>query len=283
MSEEAPPSSPATMQYVEGCPGCAMERKKQTCKGIPYKELFFVAITSIATALPISALFPFLYFMAYSIEVSPPEHQALGLSIVSTGWGIGLVLGPSIGGYLARPALQYPNIVSEESLFGRFPYLLPCLCISIFSVAVLVSCMWLPETLHKHKNIENMGGMSGDSRTQQTEDIHLDKSLYKNKPLMSSIIAYSVFTLHDTAYSEVRAGLLVYQLFFYRAVHKFLGSVYSCRIASVLSIPLLAAYPFMKYLSGFELGLAIYPATIVKGVFGVSFIYPYIAIPFHIY
>ncbi|KAK3136054.1 hypothetical protein QOZ80_5BG0427430 [Eleusine coracana subsp. coracana] len=129
---------------------------------------------------------------AYSIEVSPPEHQALGLSIVSTGWGIGLVLGPSIGGYLARPALQYPNIVSEESLFGRFPYLLPCLCISIFSVAVLVSCMWLPETLHKHKNIENMGGMSGDSRTQQTEDIHLDKSLYKNKPLMSSIIAYSV-------------------------------------------------------------------------------------------
>ncbi|KAK3139257.1 hypothetical protein QOZ80_5AG0380310 [Eleusine coracana subsp. coracana] len=249
MSEEAPPSSPAMMQYVEGCPGCAMERKKQMCKGIPYKELFFVAITSIATALPISALFPFLYFMiedlhvakkkediglyagflgasyfvgrffasffwgvvadrigrkpiiifsvfsviifntlfglsvkywmaittrlllgalngmlapvkAYSIEVSPPEHQALGLSIVSTGWGIGLVLGPSIGGYLARPALQYPNIVSEESLFGRFPYLLPCLCISIFSVAVLVSCMWLPETLHKHKNIENMGGMS---------------------------------------------------------------------------------------------------------------------------
>jgi hypothetical protein len=45
--------------------------------------------------------------------------------------------------------------------------------------------------------------MSSDSRNPQTEEVHGDKSLYKNWPLMSSIIAYCVFTLHDTAYSEV--------------------------------------------------------------------------------
>ena len=45
--------------------------------------------------------------------------------------------------------------------------------------------------------------MSSDSRAPQTEEIHGDKSLCKNWPLMSSIIAYCVFTLHDTAYSEV--------------------------------------------------------------------------------
>ena len=45
--------------------------------------------------------------------------------------------------------------------------------------------------------------MSSDSRNPQTEEEHGDKSLYKNWPLMSSIIAYCVFTLHDTAYSEV--------------------------------------------------------------------------------
>jgi hypothetical protein len=44
--EETPPT---TMQFVEGCPGCAMERKKLVNKGVPHKELFFVAITSIAT------------------------------------------------------------------------------------------------------------------------------------------------------------------------------------------------------------------------------------------
>ncbi|TVU50734.1 hypothetical protein EJB05_02121, partial [Eragrostis curvula] len=407
MGEEAPPSSPpATMLYVDGCPGCAMEQRKQMSKSIPYKELFFVAITSIATgkyqlhapynsrqyvlsALPISALFPFLYFMiedlqvakkeediglyagflgasyfvgrffasffwgvvadrigrkpiiifsvvsvvifntlfglsvkywmaittrlilgalngmlapikAYSIEVCIPEHQALGLSIVSTGWGIGLVLGPSIGGYFARPSLQYPNIFSEKSVFGRFPYLLPCLCISMFSIVVLVTCIWLPETLHKHKNIDNEVEMSSDSRTSRTEDVHPNKSLYKNWPLISSIISYSIFTFHDTAYSEIFSlwvvsdkkygglsfsskevgqvlaisgvGLLVYQLFFYRSVHKILGSINSCRISSVstivLSIPLLAAFPFMTHLSGYRLGLSLYLATIAKALLG---------------
>ncbi|TVT99581.1 hypothetical protein EJB05_55009, partial [Eragrostis curvula] len=390
MGEEAPPSSPpATMLYVDGCPGCAMERRKQMSKRIPYKELFFVAITSIATALPISALFPFLYFMiedlqvakkeediglyagflgasyfvgrffasffwgvvadrigrkpiiifsvisviifntlfglsvkywmaittrlilgalngmlapikAYSIEVCIPEHQALGLSIVSTGWGIGLVLGPSIGGYFARPSLQYPHIFSEKSVFGRFPYLLPCLCISIFSIVVLVTCIWLPETLHKHRNsIDNEVEMSSESRTTpRTEDVHPNKSLYKNWPLISSIISYSIFTFHDTAYSEIFSlwvvsdkkygglsfsskevgqvlavsgvGLLVYQLFFYRSVHKILGSVNSCRISSALSIPLLAVFPFITHLSGFRLGLALYSATIVKALLGTT-------------
>jgi MFS family permease len=237
MGEEAPPTPPAL--YVDGCPGCAIERKKEANKGIPYKEFFFVAVTTVASALPISSLFPFLYYMiedlhvakteqdiglyagflgasyfvgrflaslfwgvvadrigrkpiiifsvfsvvifntlfglsmkywmaittrlilgalngmlapikAYSIEICRPEHHALGLSIVSTAWGIGLVVGPSIGGYLARPAQQYPNMFSDESIFGRFPYLLPCLCISLFAAVVLVSCIWLPVCAHAY-------------------------------------------------------------------------------------------------------------------------------------
>ncbi|KAJ1256588.1 hypothetical protein BS78_K000800 [Paspalum vaginatum] len=383
MDQEAP----TIASYVEGCPGCAMERKKASNKGIPYKELFLVAITTIASALPISSLFPFIYFMiedlhvakneqdiglyagllgasyfvgrfmaslfwglvadrigrkpiivfsvisvvifntlfglsvkywmaittrfilgalngmlapikAYSIEICLPEHHALGLSVVSTSWGLGLIVGPSIGGYLAQPTQQYPNIFHNKSIFGRFPYLLPCLCISVFAAIVLVSCIWLPETLHMHKNIYSEVEMSSDSRDPQTEDIHPDKCLYKNWPLMSSIIAYCVFTLHDTAYSEILplwtvsdrkygglsfsskeiaqvlavagAGLIVYQLFIYRPIHKFLGCVKSCRTASALSIPLIAAYPFMTHLSGFKLGLALYFVAIVKASLGMT-------------
>nr|FAA01135.1 TPA: efflux transporter of phytosiderophore (mugineic acids) [Zea mays] len=387
MAEEVPTTPPPAPLYVDGCPGCAMDRKKAANKGIPYKEFFFVAVTTIASALPISSLFPFLYFMiedlhvakkeqdiglyagflgasyfvgrflvsffwgvvadrvgrkpiiifsvasvvvfntlfglsvqywmaittrlllgalngmlapikAYSIEICRPEHHALGLSVVSTAWGLGLIVGPYIGGYLAQPARQYPNVFSEESIFGRFPYLLPCLSISIFSAVVLVSCIWLPETLHKHKNIENEVGMSGHSRTPQTEDVDAGKSLYKNWPLMSSIIAYCVFTLHDTAYTEILSlwtvsdkkygglgfsskgvgqllaiaglGLIVYQMFIYRPVHRYLGSVNSCRAASALSIPLIAAFPFMTHLSGSKLGLALYFATILKAALGIT-------------
>uniref|UniRef100_A0A453HQB6 Major facilitator superfamily (MFS) profile domain-containing protein n=1 Tax=Aegilops tauschii subsp. strangulata TaxID=200361 RepID=A0A453HQB6_AEGTS len=68
----------------------------------------------------------------------------LGPMKVSTAWGIGLIIGPALGGYLALPAEKYPNIFSPDSLFGRFPYFLPCLCTSVFAAIVLISCIWMP-------------------------------------------------------------------------------------------------------------------------------------------
>uniref|UniRef100_A0A0E0IXX7 Peptidase C14 caspase domain-containing protein n=1 Tax=Oryza nivara TaxID=4536 RepID=A0A0E0IXX7_ORYNI len=329
---------PATKVYHDGCPGCAMEQRKEEHKGIPYKEFLFVAITTLASSLPISSLFPFLYFMilnafpslqqirelhiarteedigfyagfladrigrkpviifsifavivlntlfglsvkywmavttrfllgalngllapikAYSIEVCRAEHQALGLSIVSTAWGIGLVVGPAIGGYLAQ------------------------------------------ETLHKHKGLETGVEAAEASTTQGGAESH-KKSLFRNWPLMSSIITYCVFSLHDTAYSEIfslwtvsdrkygglsfsskdvgqvlavaGASLLVYQLFIYRWVDKILGPINSTRIASVLSIPIIAAYPFMTHLSGIRLGVALYSAAMIKSVLAITII-----------
>ncbi|KAJ0893306.1 putative major facilitator superfamily, MFS transporter superfamily [Helianthus annuus] len=81
---------------------------------------------------------------AYACELFPKEYQALGLSITSTSWGIGLAIGPALGGFLAQPAEKFPSLVSSDSLFGRFPYLLPCLCISIFAFVVTIGAIWLP-------------------------------------------------------------------------------------------------------------------------------------------
>ncbi|KAJ0542571.1 putative major facilitator superfamily, MFS transporter superfamily [Helianthus annuus] len=39
---------------------------------------------------------------AYACELFPEEHQALGLSATSTSWGIGLIFGPALGGFLAQ-------------------------------------------------------------------------------------------------------------------------------------------------------------------------------------
>ncbi|MCI10885.1 protein ZINC INDUCED FACILITATOR-LIKE 1-like, partial [Trifolium medium] len=39
---------------------------------------------------------------AYATELFREEHQAIGLSTVSAAWGIGLIVGPAIGGYLAQ-------------------------------------------------------------------------------------------------------------------------------------------------------------------------------------
>uniref|UniRef100_A0A0D9XWM0 Major facilitator superfamily (MFS) profile domain-containing protein n=1 Tax=Leersia perrieri TaxID=77586 RepID=A0A0D9XWM0_9ORYZ len=314
MGEEAPPSPPAMRPvFHDGCPGCAIERKLESSQGIPYKEFIFVGITTIASSLPISSLFPFLYFMIEDLHVAKKEQDIglyagflgnrigrkpiikfsilsvvifntlFGLSVrywmaiatrfllgalngmlapikVSTGWGIGLVLGPAIGGYFAQPAKQYPKMFSEKSIFARFPYFLPCLCISLIALVVLISCIWLPETLHKHKNIEGEIEMIDNSRSTM-EDSHKQKSLYKNWPLMSSIIAYCVFTLHDTAYSEVRVCLCIN----FSSIDRFINGL-DRSIHLALSIPILAVYPFMPHLSGFRLWIALYLGTILKGV-----------------
>ncbi|KAF0907260.1 hypothetical protein E2562_015763 [Oryza meyeriana var. granulata] len=188
---------------IEGCPGCAVDRRKAGSTGIPYGSFLFVWIVTLCTALPISSLFPFLYFMirdlhvakrtedigfyagfvgasfmfgrcltstvwgmaadrigrkpvvvfgifavvifntlfglsvtywmaiatrfllgalngllgpikAYAIEVCRPEHEALALSLVSTAWGIGLIIGPAIGGYLSQETLHKHKAGANE-------------------------------------------------------------------------------------------------------------------------------------------------------------------------
>ncbi|KAM0893441.1 hypothetical protein ACQ4PT_025123 [Festuca glaucescens] len=64
------------------------------------------------------------------------------------------------------------------------------------------------------------------------------------------------------------ASLLVYQLFVYSWVIKILGPLISSRIASTLSIFLLATFPFMTYLSG--LSFALYSAAMTKSVLGIT-------------
>jgi MFS family permease len=48
-------------------------------------------------------------FQAYATEVCRKEHGHLGLSLVSSSRGIGLIVGPAIGGYLAQ-VIFYFNI-----------------------------------------------------------------------------------------------------------------------------------------------------------------------------
>jgi len=388
-------------EFYENCPGCKVDRLKETQHGLPIKELVSVWIVVLCTALPISSLFPFLYFMirdfkvakteedvgyyagyvgssfmlgraltsvlwgmiadrygrkpvmiigtatvvifntlfglsvnfwmaistrfllgslngllgpvkAYASEIFREEYQALGISAISTSWGIGLIIGPALGGFLAQPADKYPAIFSKDSVFGRFPYFLPCLCISLFALVVtIVTFFWLPETLHIHKkpcedSVEAMEAVSrGSTEKEIAQDLEerepdSKKSLIKNWPLMSSIIVYCIFSLHDMAYTEIFSlwaesprkygglsystddvgvvlavsglGLLVFQLSLYPVAEKILGPIMVARICGVLSIPLLTCYPYMTLLTGFSLSLLLGCASVMKNVLSVSII-----------
>ncbi|RYR32516.1 hypothetical protein Ahy_A10g047060 isoform B [Arachis hypogaea] len=232
----------------------------------------------------------------------------LGPMKFSAAWGIGLVIGPALGGYLAQPVVKYPDVFPKNSIWDKFPYFLPSLIISIFSFVVLILCIWLPETLHNHPRIESAAAADDDDFLEtggtgcddKDKRIQKDENLFLNWPLMSSIIVYCVFSLHDMAYQEVFSlwavsprrlgglnfttdnvgdvlsvtgtGLIIYQLFVYPKLEKAFGPIGLARIAGVVSIPLLQSYPFIAMLSGFTLYLLINIASVSKNLLQVSII-----------
>ncbi|URE08560.1 major facilitator superfamily antiporter [Musa troglodytarum] len=117
---------------------------------------------------------------AYASEVCRKEYQALGLSVVDTSWAMGLIFGPAIGGFLAQPAEKYPNIFSAECLFGRFPYFLPCLCISLFSVGALIACFWLPIFSLWSVSNKKYGGLSFSSQEVGMSTITVGLNILQN-------------------------------------------------------------------------------------------------------
>uniref|UniRef100_A0A453ERT0 Uncharacterized protein n=1 Tax=Aegilops tauschii subsp. strangulata TaxID=200361 RepID=A0A453ERT0_AEGTS len=64
-------------------------------------------------------------------------------------------------------------------------------------------------------------------------------------------------------------GVLVYQLLIYPFLAKYAGLVKPFRSAAVLSILLLATYPFMANLYGVELKVLINIASLLKNMFAV--------------
>ncbi|CAB4268625.1 unnamed protein product [Prunus armeniaca] len=388
--------------YYENCPGCKVEQRKELQRGLPIKMLVAVWLVVLSAALPISSLFPFLYFMirdlhiakreedigyyagyvgasfmigrvltsifwgvvadrygrkpviiigiaavvifntlfglsvnfwmaistrfllgclngllgpikAYASEAFREEHQALGMSTVSVAWGIGLIIGPALGGFLAQPADKYPNIFSQNSIFGRFPYFLPCLCISLFAFGVCIASFWLPETLHKHNGNTRLQddsyealetasyGSFANEGKQKTEEQIPKENLFKNWPLMSSIIVYCVYSLHDMAYTEIFSlwavsprklgglsfstenvgeilaisgfGLFVFQITLYPFVERLLGPVMIARIGGIYhNTYLLSSYPFIAMLSGFSLYLMLNIASVLKNVLSITIV-----------
>ncbi|KAM0893444.1 hypothetical protein ACQ4PT_025124 [Festuca glaucescens] len=113
--------------HHDGCPGCAMDRRKVSLGGsIPYKELFYVGATSLAASLPITCLFPFMYFMVRDFHIAKTEEDIgsyagflaasymIGRAITSIFWGIA---SDRLG---RKPVIVFAmlSVVILQTLFG---------------------------------------------------------------------------------------------------------------------------------------------------------------------
>jgi len=81
-------------------------------------------------------------------EITDETNEAQAFALLPMCYALGSIIGPTLGGYLARPAEQYPNIFGHIEFLKAFPYFLPCFiasCANLF--AILLGLFFLPETL----------------------------------------------------------------------------------------------------------------------------------------
>ncbi|XP_019186375.1 PREDICTED: protein ZINC INDUCED FACILITATOR 1-like isoform X1 [Ipomoea nil] len=173
---------------------------------------------------------------AFSAEFFHERYLSLGMSVICTSWGIGLIIGPAIGGFLAQPAEKYPSLFSADSLFGRFPYLLPCLCISLFALAVTISSFWLPTFSLWTESPRRLGGLGYSTNA------------------VGVVLAISGFSV------------LVFQVLLYPSIERAIGPVTVVRVAGIMTIPLLTSYPYIANLSGITLSLVLNCASLIKNI-----------------
>ncbi|RMJ17886.1 hypothetical protein CDV36_002473 [Fusarium kuroshium] len=95
--------------------------------------------------------------------VTVKEQQPRAYTIMPMVWCIGSIIGPMIGGALARPCISYPEIFARGTIWVRYPYLLP----NLFSAAtvfigVVIGLLFLEETHAEKKTERDRGREIGD-------------------------------------------------------------------------------------------------------------------------
>ncbi|KAF4472753.1 MFS multidrug transporter [Fusarium albosuccineum] len=95
--------------------------------------------------------------------VTVKEQQPRAYTIMPMVWCIGSIIGPMIGGALARPCISYPEIFARGTIWDRYPYLLPNLfsAATVF-VGVVIGLLFLDETHAMKKTQRDRGREIGD-------------------------------------------------------------------------------------------------------------------------
>ncbi|KAJ3362773.1 hypothetical protein GGF32_005576 [Allomyces javanicus] len=116
----------------------------------------FVVLFGFSTSFPLAILWRTVSGLCNGVvgtakammaEVCDRTNLAGAFSVMSVFWGLGVILGPLVGGLLARPAALYPNVFPKGSFFDTWPWALPCIFGAVVGVIASFAAYWtLPET-----------------------------------------------------------------------------------------------------------------------------------------
>ncbi|MFC0272071.1 MFS transporter [Metabacillus herbersteinensis] len=139
--------------------------------------------------------------MAYVSDVTTPENRGQGMGILGAAMGLGIVVGPGIGGWLAEYDLSYPFIFAGGAAL----------------IAALVSIFVLPESLTEEAKQETLNR----NEKRENQFVLMKKALASPVGfllilvfLMSFGLAnfqaiFSYYSLEKFGYSPQQVGLII--------------------------------------------------------------------------
>lgn len=87
-------------------------------------------------------------------EITDETNQARAFGLLPLTWTVGCLIGPLLGGYLSKPAEQYPEYFSRGGKFGmggiweEYPFFLPCAVSAVITLcSIVLGAFFLEETL----------------------------------------------------------------------------------------------------------------------------------------
>lgn len=107
-----------------------------------------------------------VYYHANGVVYWVSSGNPIGIALVLTELRRSII-GPMIGGALARPCISYPEIFARGTIWDKYPYLLPNLfsAATVF-VGVIIGLLFLDETHADKKSQRDRGREMGDYLAQ---------------------------------------------------------------------------------------------------------------------
>ena len=113
-------------------------------------------------------------------EITDRSNQGTAFALIGLNYGIGLIIGPALGGLLSHPV---PSLLNENqwysAFFLKYPYFLPCLVSSIISwTGFIFGYFNLPETcahlIEGYKPIPETESLWDDAEVDLPDTINRD-------------------------------------------------------------------------------------------------------------
>ncbi|KAH3760361.1 transporter, major facilitator subfamily protein [Pelomyxa schiedti] len=126
----------------------------------------------------------------YLGELTDATNRIQTFALLGLMYGLGAIGGSTLGGLTARPATKLPSVFSPDGLFGKFPYLLPNLIVSVFIIASFVlAVLFIKENPPRQQlNIQDETPLTSSGKDEGSLALDIEANGFKQSCEPESIV-----------------------------------------------------------------------------------------------